>query len=508
MDFTRKNVHHILYLCCLLTLAAAIPLSNYVMSMGGIFLFSNWVFEGDYLTKWNRLKKNKLAWVLMLFFFVLLISFIHTDNWKEGFTQILSKLPFFYAPLVMATSDPLNEKEKNGVLYFFLIATFIGTMFGMVKWITNQYNDLRELSFFISHIRFSICVLFAAVLSCYLAFKKRKYSLLFLIPALWFVSYLLISQTLTGIILGFILMIVLSIYWLRNHFQKWQIKLYMGLGVGIFLAFVGYLTYIVSDYYIVEQDFTKNLPAQTINGNPYTHQDNSIIENGSPVYQCVCEQELMTAWGQRSAIPYDENIKHTLIRFLNSKGCNKDSAAVASLTNEEILLIEKGIANKDYVNKLGFKASIYPTLFGLSLYQKYGKTSQSSLFQRFELWRISWGLIQQNRWFGVGIGDHKAMIDKQIEIENSEMIYKKNMGCHNQFLTYWLCGGLIPVLYFLWMLLAPFFLRKKNISLLYLLFFCIIFFSLFMEDTFETQPGITFYTFFNALLLFVLPKNK
>ncbi|MDR1345971.1 MAG: O-antigen ligase family protein [Bacteroidales bacterium] len=505
---TRKTVHHCLYVVCLLVLAAAIPLSNYVMSIGGIFLFTNWVLEGNYRNKWNKLKANKLAIILLLFFFVLCFSFIRTQNWAYAFDNMLSKLPLFYAPLVMATSAPLSKREKLWVTGFFLAATFVGTVFGFTKWITGNYFNIREISFFISHIRFSICVAFAIILWIYLArhymLQNRRWWAI--LPVAWLLFYMGIAQTLTGIFaLGMVFIVYIIKLWnarLKNRFSL----AFAAVSVVAILGGVCYLTVLIYHYCHVDKKMMAHLPTCTANGRLYEHDTASIIENGSPVFINVCTPELRSEWAKRSIVPYD-SIADALVRFLNSKGSKKDSAGVAALTPKEVQLVEANIANKDYVNRWGLKASVYPILFSFSLYREQGKVAHSTLLQRVELWRASWQIIKRYPLLGVGMGDHKSELDKQLIADRSECTYRKRMGCHNQFLTYWLMGGAIPMLYFWVVLFIPFCLNKR-FTTLYLLFFVLVFCSLFTEDTLETQPGITFYAFFNSFLLFVLEKKN
>jgi hypothetical protein len=265
-----------------------------------------------------------------------------------------------------------------------------------------------------------------------------------------------------------------------------------------------YLSLITFQYF---HEHDKNVPLETITklGNEYTHDPESIIENGSRIGLYICEKELVEYWGKRSAIPYD-NIKDGLIRYLNSKGARKDGAGVRSLTPKDIHNVEVGFANIDYTKGIGLKRSLYPTFFSLSLYQKYGKIHQSSLLERFELWKASFHIIQNHLILGVGIGDHKQELDHQLEILNSE-ITKKEKGCHNQFLTILLSGGLLVFIPFMMMLIAPLIIQKRG-NFLYIQFFLIVVISMITEDTLDTHAGVTFFAFFNTILLLVIPTPR
>ena len=109
--------------------------------------------------------------------------------------------------------------------------------------------------------------------------------------------------------------------------------------------------------------------------------------------------------------------------------------------------------------------------------------------------------------FGVGLGDYKAALDAKLEANGSTIAYKHNRGCHNQFLTYWLIGGVLAVGYFIFILLYPFFKMKQKVDFVYVSFFLIMVLSMFVEDTIASQTGRMLFVVINPLLLFSLPMK-
>lgn len=507
----RQDIHHIIYIGCLLILACAIPVSNFMMSMGGLLLALNWAAEWNWREKWNRLKSNKLFIVLSVLFFICALTLLNTDNWHAGIENLASKLPFLYMPGIIVSSRPLNGKEQRLILNGFIISTLTATIISIIYLCTHDILDIREISLFTSHIRFSLCILLAVCLSVFIALRIKVYSkvlrIIYLFTALWFIIYLFIAQTLTGIFILFCLLFFLFFYFLfkiKNlPYRNWIIT-----GISIFiLSFSGYMAWTIYDYYHVDPKKTATLDKKTKSGNPYYHDPGSIVENGSPIDTYISQIELREGWGKRSSVLYDDYLEKTLVRYLNSKGLRKDLEGVEALTDKDISYIEQGIANVNYTKGFGIKRALYPIFFSISLYERYNKSDNSSLFQRVELWKASLNIIKSNCWFGVGIGDQKSALDEQLTAQNSSLVYKKGMGSHNQFLTYWLIGGIFLLLYFIFTLVYPFLVSSKTNSLLYILFFLIIFISLFTEDTLETQVGINLYTFFNSFFLFIFNKS-
>ena len=493
-------------------IACSIPLSNYVMSMGGIFLSVNWFLEWNWGKKWEMLKTNRLAIILSLFFFVCCFCLIKTDNWSIGIDNLLSKLPLLYTPIIIATSKPLNGRDQRIIIIGFIGSVLFGTICSFIYMLTHNIANIREISVFISHIRFSLCIVLAIFLGSFMSMKVIHYPkfvrILFFLISLWFVGYLFIAQTLTGIIIFMIATVFLLFRMLLSHKKSLTGKIIVFAFILLVSGFTAYTTYIIYDYYSVETPLKTKIETTTKEGHIYHNDLNSITENGSLIYMYVCEEELRSEWGKRSNLAYDDNIETTIIRYLNSKGLRKDREGMDNLTDKDINNIELGIANVEYSRGFGLKRSIYPLLFSLTLYKQYNKIDHSSLLQRIELWETGFRVIKSNILFGVGIGDHKAALDEQLFAQNSSLTYKKNMGCHNQFITYCLMGGVFLLIYFLFILFYPFFAVKKSRSTIYIIFFIIIFISLFTEDTLETQAGMTLYAFFNSFLLLSFDDKK
>lgn len=503
----RREIHHIIYFVLLLFMVVAIPTSNYMMSMAGIFLSANWIAEWNWKEKWQRLKENKLVFALGCFFFLFLFALLPTDHLSLGFDNALSKLPLLYAPLILATEDELSGRELRWVLNIFIACVTVVTFLSISFLFFNDVQDYRELSLFISHIRFSFSILLSVLFCLLFAFTGRCYNLyvraVYALIALWLIAYMFVAQTVTGICILVFSLFVFIVYLL---FAKKQI-----VGRKWFLAFVfvalsgclGYVGWVTADYF--SYDDSRVLDEVTARGNPYTHDAASMVENGSPIDIYLCESELQTAWQEHSLVPY-QDVKPTLVRYLNSKGLRKDAEGVEQLSERDFDNIENGIANVAYTEMIGIRRALYPTFFSWSLYRRTGMTANSSLLQRVELWRASSAVFVRHFWTGVGAGDHKQALDEELAARGSEL--RHGMGCHNQFLTFGVMGGVFLLLAFAGLLIVPFCFKGNNLTIYYVLFVLLVFLSCLTEDTLETQAGITFYAFFNAFFLFCFDMKK
>ena len=488
-------------------MAAAIPVSNFAMSAAGIFLTANWVFEWNWREKWQRLRENKLAFILSSFFVLFLFGLMHTDNWGAGLDNVLSKLPILYAPIILASSAAPSGREQRIIIAGFVTSTFVGTCIALSCAITHPADDFRAISMFISHIRFGFSVILSCLFTCLFAFKTavapKWLRTICICLAVWFVGYIFVAQTFTAILLLAVITVV-ALFYLLYAEKEMRLRKFLLPAMAIaILGLTGYVSYVTWSYFHYDNDTV--LESHTALGNAYTHDTASMVENGSPIGIYVCEEELRTAWSQRSGVAYD-SVQPTLVRYLNSKHLRKDADGVAQLTEKDIENVEHLIANVDYTQFIGIKRALYPTFFSVSLYNRTHQVHNSSLLQRFALWHSAVLVISEHWGTGVGIGDHKAVLNEKLQSVSPDV--PLDMGAHNQFLTLWIMGGVLLPIGFLFVLFVPFIIRKRPVEVLYLLFFIMIFLSCFAEDTIETQAGITFYTFFNSFFLFCFDRNK
>lgn len=525
MAVTRSTIHRVIYFVGLAVLLASFPLSHFMMGLCAFLLFLNWIAEWNWSEKISMLKTNWQGLLISFFYVVCSIGLIRTENWMEASCQLLANLPILFAPVVLVTTRPLSRKGFQFVLGAFIAGTLAGCFVSVGYLFSHEVADMRFISRFIDHIRFSLCVVLSIVFSVYLIFQtiqipfhvqstdsgpmltnREKIRLLLCgFSVLFLTSYLFVAQTLTGIAV-FVVVTVVTLFYVIRRMPRCRAKggilallLLVAVGVAVWMAVITY------DYYRVKEE--KPVPSCTAWGNPYEFDAHSIVENGHRINDFVCREELMTAWKLRSEFPYDEWREATLIRYLNSIGWHKDYQAVMALSNEDVHNVERNIANKAYTQRFGLKRSLYQSYFSFTLYSKFHYIDDSSLLQRFELWRASLDVIRDNWMLGVGMGDSKQVLDDQLLRQQSPIAHKK-VGCHNQFITYAMMGGVLVLLYFLFVMFYPFVRLRHRVDLLYVLFFIVLFLSMFVEDTLYTQTGRMLFAVMMPLLLFCRPLAK
>lgn len=509
-------IRYYAFVCALGCMVIAIPTSNYLMSLSQFFLAAVWLWDGFYtgiIQKFKIFFRNKVALILTSLFLLHLLGLIYTSDFQYACKDLRTKLPLIILPIMLCSMPLIRKKEFNFILLLYVATIFFGSMVSISYLFKYNFIDARELSPFISHIRFSLNVCLAIFILFYFIYKKEfygKYSII-LLPALtiWLTLYLFILKSLSGIIIFLIIDIIILIWFL---FKNNNILFKITILIIIFLIPISFILYtysIVHNYIKATPVNFSKLDKYTALGNPYTHDTiNFGVENGRYAGIYISENELRTAWNKRSKLDFDgkdmkhQDLKFTLIRYLNSRNLRKDTHGLVSLSSQEIRYIEEGVANKDYIGKIGIKNRILQAYLGLNNYSITNDPNSSSFAQRIEYWKASSKLIKKNFWIGVGTGDMNVAFNQEYKDMKSQLDSRYQRRSHNQYLSIFVAFGLIGFSWFLITMILPGIIYPKQNAFLYFVFTSIILLSMLAEDTIESQAGVTFYAFFTAFLLF------
>ena len=166
------------------------------MSIGTIGLTVNWVFEGDFLAKIDRLKKQKYSsLILSMGYLVHVLWLFNTQNFTYASKDLLVKLPLLLIPIIIGTTRKLEGKELR-LLFVLFVSGVIISSFGsmLVYWNIippKEANALNQISLFMSHIRMGLLVAFTSILLLYITFfHNNSKQLFFVIAAIWLIVFL------------------------------------------------------------------------------------------------------------------------------------------------------------------------------------------------------------------------------------------------------------------------------------------------------------------------------
>ena len=512
-----KNItHRQIYLGTLIALAISLPTSKALMSIFPFILLINWLWEGKLKEKFQLFKNNPSIWLITSIFGIYLAGLLWTDSLKWGIHDLKIQIPLLIFPLVIGTSKPLNFRQIKIIIQFFTAAVVFASFCSMYVWLgfsNTEVLDVRDISLFISHIRFSLLINIAIFSILWFVFNpkletSRYEKSIYLLTAIWLIIFLLILKSFTGIVIFVLVSFFLAI-WLTFKIKNVVLRFSSYVLLMMVPVFIGaYFTRNINEFYNIREVSEDELNQKTQLGNNYKHElNNRQIENGQFVFLFIAEDELREAWNQRSNFQYDSVYadgfnKYALFRYITSKGLRKDAAGLAKLGDEDIRNIEKGIPNYRFANKYSLNNRIYQTIWEFNEYENGANPAGNSVVQRIEYFKIACQVIKENFWFGAGTGGYFPAYQKKYDEHPFFNEQKFRQRSHNMFLSYWVDFGLIGLIYILFAYVYPVFRQRKTKSFLLLSFSLIVLISFLNEDTLNNHDAITFFAFFFSLYLF------
>jgi hypothetical protein len=530
---SRQKIHQNILFIGTVLLVIGLPVSHFLLSTSIIILSINWAVEiilciisknDTYgCEKLLSLKNRKAIWLILSIYFLHLIWFFNTTNFSYAMHDIRIKLPLLALPIIYGTSPRFEKRQFKLVLQSFLITVLISSFIStyiILGFSKIDLVDSRYASLFISHIRFSLLVVLLIYTLIYLAFfHEIRVSpwekLIYILCIIWLISFLILLQSFTGIVIFLFLLPVAIIWWSYTE-KKENLKLIAYLSTSVLLLFMlFYAWYSYNRFERKKSEHLTELAIHTPNGSPYSHHPEiKDFENGYLIWINISEKEMRSEWNKISTFPYDsldrkgQSLHLTLIRYLTSMGCTKDSLGISQLTAEDLDMIEKGYSNYLFKNKFALYPRIYVLLWEIERYKKTGNPSGQSLGQRIEYLKTGLHILKRHFWLGTGTGDTNEEFRIQYIIDNSKLNSIWRHRTHNQFITLFLTFGVFGFTWFLIALFAPPRIEKQYNKFLFTIFFLISILSMLNEDTLETHVGVSFFAFFYSFLLFSMPENS
>lgn len=508
-----ERIHRYIFLFGLLGLGYGVMMGAVPTSIPQFILMGNWLLEGKFKDKRLQLKNNKFFWIVSGIFFIHLSGLLYSADIEAGLQDLKIKVPLLLLPLVLFSTPVISKKEFHALLYCFIIGSFTNTGWCLVYSFVLHHNDAtREASRFMSHIRLglyldmaiAICVYF--VFETSVLFKKLAWTLC----AIYFICVLIVLGLASGLINFMILLLIsLGVIILRQN---------LFLKLAALLIFAG-LVFLVIRYVNGVKKMQLN-PRQTQNnipqeyapsGRTYIHYDRGgQKENGNYIQINIQADEIYRAWKRDFPLDsFNYESKHNLdrfavlIRYMASKGLNKDSISYGLLTAEDKANVRNNITNYEYPNWSYLHKRTYELVNEYDEFTHHRFVNGHSLTMRLYFWKAALHLIKEHPLLGVGTGDVKRELDRTYAETNSPLDPEWFKRPHNQFLTVTVALGATGLFLFLFSVFYPAIALRRTLPKLYWPFFIVALLSFLIEDTLETQAGCTFYAFFNTVFVWI-----
>lgn len=507
-----RRIHVIALALC----AVFLPWSTAFLSMSQMLLAANWLAEGivrrDLGARFKRSFTSAPVLVFGSFFLLHVLGLLWTEDmaWGTDLGRIL--FPVLVFGIILGGSERLAHGELRVVLLLGAWSVIACSLFGLL-FSGAADGDYRTLSMFISHIRLALLLCLAIVV--FIHYRSGHWWLnvihgVAVLCALYALNKL-------GSIQGFMIlgMIGLVALWVRAGAlagaRRWLARALIG---GIPLLALAWCVMVVRARYELP---SPELPARMLRsagGELYSYDlHNPQKENGTFVWNDVAWFELNRAWNMRSSIPLDSTdarghpLYSTAIRYLASKGLNKDSVGVMRLTDADIRAIERGVPNVLEGRRNKLRERFEEVLFELQLYHAMGNANGHSIAMRLEFWRTGLGIAKEHWIAGVGTGDTQLAFDRAYDEMKSNLLPQWRLRAHNEYLTLWISFGVLGLLWSLFTWWWPAWKLGAWNDRLFVAWAIIFGVSCLTDDTIETQAGATFFAFYYALFVFAAPLS-
>lgn len=503
-----------------LMVAVSMALSNFGMSLGQFILLGGFLLSEDLQERLRRTIRHPLFLLPAGLYAIHLAGMWNTENLAFGLHDLRVKLPLVLLPALFAGAPHGMTQRYPLLLQAAVAGTLLATGYGFFSALSGNiaWSDYREFSPFISHIRLSLLIVFSI---CVLADGIRKQQSVIIqllngILAFWFLAYLVLLGSLTGLaILGLLLLLVLirTVFVSRNYVLRIS-------AAALAVICLACAAFTVHQVFIAP--LKPGLPdasilqVQTPRGYPYSHDMNRVdMEQGRYVWVNYSEVEIDSAWKIRSDVLLWKsdaagNIRlATLLRYLTWMGYSKDADGISKLTATDIRNIEQGFATPEHASS---RARIGLRLRELArevrIYKLTGWANGHTFAQRMEYRKAALDIIQRHPLSGVGTGDLPAAYAATYDRIGSSLFPELRLRAHNQYLSLAVANG-VPAALFLIALLIWFGIRVlSHQHLPGMAFLVIVACSFLAEDTLETQAGVTFFCFLYSLFGFAERKKS
>ena len=481
------------------------PFNNVAMSVASLWVLGAWLIDmaTRHVDKQPVVRAHKYTFLLIASLFLLhILGLLWTQDFKYAMRDLNAKLPLILFPVVIYTMTPIKKQWWHFVRWSFLSATFIAAGWLLLEYFLFQDPSAssREMSGFISHVRFGLMLAFAFAMTVHGLRSKDLSPYLAILLNLVYLVYLVVAQNLTGLLLV-CLILVFTLFSLKSASNKWYTHFKYAGGV-FFIAFAMMGGYAVNRHY----GFTKE--PLTCEGTT-AFENHEYYEGGRKVYAIIDQSSLAKAWNERSELDYfeatktGENLASTLLRYMSSKDLCKNADGMALMSEEDVRAVENGQTSVHRTDAVGRR--LEQLFFEIDTYRSEGDPNGKPFIQRVEYWRAAWGIIKKHPLIGVGTGDVKQAFELEYIENQTKLLPQYRLRAHNQYLTFYVAFGIGGVILLLVCLMQCWIHRKWISGYLATVFLMILVFSFFTEDTLETQAGVTFASFWISWM-FLRPK--
>jgi len=423
-----------------------------------IALLLQWLLSLDFSNKFQKLKQNKFALLLIFFYVFYAISFFWSDNISIALTDLLLKIPILLFPLILASSQPLNKHQINKILLVFCISSLFVNFYALGNACLNYLETADIRKFVYWHLSINMHSAYQAMFTCFsivlIIYLNLKDKFVNNWAMYCYVFFQMILILLLSSRMQILIMVVLIPFYFIVKYYKTK-KLYLGIIYTVAIFSFAYL--LIAQSSPLNYRYTKTVK--------YVNDIGGDNNNSDP----------------RQFI-WAEGLKVIKENWLFGVGSGDAKAKLIEKFSAQIL-------EKPFLNRI---------IDSTSVAFKGNKKLMATIYETSKKNRIS--LAEQ-----IIISANKKLEAKNYRYNR---FIQRAFNYHNQYLQSFAAIGLFGVILLLILLVIPgvqFLIKKKYLEVVFLFIVGSCFLT---ESMFERQAGVAFISFFYTLLIILKPNNQ
>ncbi|MBK6524574.1 MAG: hypothetical protein IPG07_02885 [Crocinitomicaceae bacterium] len=114
----KLPAHYWLRVTALVILIIGVAVSNVLMSIGAIWIISNWLIEAKFSDYGQRLKQSPELILILIFLVYSILTIAWSDDFWYAFHDIRIKLPLLAIPLALGSGAALDRRIFHFSCFF------------------------------------------------------------------------------------------------------------------------------------------------------------------------------------------------------------------------------------------------------------------------------------------------------------------------------------------------------------------------------------------------------
>ena len=161
----NNNLSYIGLILIAITFPLPFSISNIFIALAVLL----WLIEGDFISKFIKIKKQKALWFVIGFYILYAFSLIYTENINEGLFILEKKSVLFILPLIIASIN-LSESRIKNILYAFVFGNLLISLVLLAR-VLFYFFIVKDCSTCFYHEFTSLVDLHAIYFSIFLLFS-------------------------------------------------------------------------------------------------------------------------------------------------------------------------------------------------------------------------------------------------------------------------------------------------------------------------------------------------